>query len=142
MAIIDWHSRYVLSWKLSTTLDRRFCVEALNEAIAKYGTPEIFNSDQGVQFTSDEFTQILKDNKIKISMDGKGRALDNIFVERLWRTVKYENVYLKEYRTVRDCQEGLATFFDRYNNRREHQSLDYNYPSEIYFGEIVLKEAA
>jgi putative transposase len=142
VAIIDWHSRYVLSWKLSTTLDRRFCVEALNEAIAKHGIPEIFNSDQGVQFTSGEFTQILKDNEIKISMDGKGRALDNIFVERLWRTVKYENVYLKEYRTVRDCQEGLAAFFDRYNTRREHQSLDYNYPAEIYFGEIILKEAA
>ena len=142
VAIMDWHSRYVLSWKLSTTLDRRFCVEALNEALAQYGKPEIFNSDQGCQFTSDEFTQILKDNKIKISMDGKGRALDNIFIERLWRTVKYDNVYLKEYRTVRDCNDGLAEFFHRYNTRREHQSLDYNYPEEIYFGKIALKEAA
>lgn len=142
VAVIDWYSRYVLSWKLSTTLDRRFCVEALNEAIAKHGTPEIFNTDQGVQFTSDEFTQILKDNEIKISMDGKGRALDNVFVERLWRTVKYEDIYLKEYRTVRQCQKGLANFFERYNHRREHSSLDYNYPEEIYFGKIQLDKLA
>ena len=142
VAIIDWHSRYVLSWKLSTTLDRRFCIETLNEAIATYGTPEIFNSDQGVQFTSDEFTQILKDNEIKISMDGKGRALDNVFVERLWRTVKYDDIYLKEYRTVRDCQQGLSDFFNFYNYSREHQSLDYNYPEEIYFGKIVLTDKA
>ncbi len=142
VAIIDWHSRYVLSWKLSTTLDRRFCVEALNEAIAKHGTPEIFNSDQGVQFTSDEFTQILKDKDVRISMDGKGRALDNILVERLWRTVKHEDIYLKEYRTVRDCQEGLAAFFSRYNCSREHQSLDYNYPEEVYFGRVALTDKA
>lgn len=142
VAIIDWYSRYVLSWKLSTTLDRQFCIETLNEAIATYGTPEIFNSDQGSQFTSDEFTQILKDNEIKISMDGKGRALDNVFVERLWRTVKYEDVYLKEYRTVRDCHHGLTDFFKRYNCAREHQSLDYNYPEEIYFGKITLTDKA
>ncbi len=142
VAIIDWHSRYVLSWKLSTTLDRRFCIEALNEAIANYGTPEIFNSDQGVQFTSDDFTQILKDNEIKISMDGKGRALDNVFVERLWRTVKHEDVYINEYRTVRDCHQGLTDFFKRYNCLREHQSLDYNYPEEIYFGKITLTDKA
>lgn len=142
VAIIDWHSRYVLSWKLSTTLDRRFCIEALNEAISNYGTPEIFNSDQGSQFTSDDFTKILKDNKIKISMDGKGRALDNIFIERLWRTVKYDDIYLKEYRSVRDCHQGLSEFFDRYNCSREHQSLDYNYPEEVYRGRVILKERA
>lgn len=142
VAIIDWHSRYVLSWKLSTTVDRRFCIEALNEAIAQYGTPEIFNSDQGVQFTSDEFTQILKNSGIKISMDGKGRALDNVFVERLWRTVKYDDIYLKEYRTVRDCHRGLSAFFQRYNCSREHQSLDYNYPEEVYFGTITLTDKA
>ena len=141
-AIIDWHSRYVLSWRISTTLDRRFCIEALNEAMMKYGTPEIFNTDQGSQFTSEEFTGILKAAGIRISMDGKGRALDNIIIERLWRTVKYDEVYLNEYHTVQECKEGLGHFFDRYNNRREHQSLDYNYPSEIYFGEIALQKKA
>lgn len=141
-AIVDWHSRYVLSWRVSTTLDRRFCVDALNEAIAKHGKPEIFNTDQGSQYTSEEFTGILKTAGIKISMNGKGRALDNVFVERLWRTVKYEEVYLNSYENVLDCKEKLGRFFDRYNNRREHQSLDYNYPSEIYFGEIVLEKKA
>lgn len=141
-AIIDWYSRYVLSWKLSTTLDRRFCLEALQEALETYGQPEIFNTDQGCQYTSEEFTGILKAKQIKISMDGKGRALDNVFVERLWRTVKQEEVYLKGYRHVADCREGLRAYFDRYNHLREHQSLDYHYPAEIYFGDIVLKQAA
>jgi len=141
-AVIDWYSRYVLSWKLSTTLDRRFCIEALNEALEKHGQPEIFNTDQGCQYTSEEFTGILKSKQIKISMDGKGRALDNVFVERLWRTVKQEEVYLKGYRNIPECREGLKSYFDLYNNLREHQSLDYNYPSEIYFGEIELKKAA
>lgn len=141
-AVIDWYSRYVLSWRISTTLDRSFCIEALNEALEKHGQPEIFNTDQGSQYTSEEFTGILKSNQIKISMDGKGRALDNVFVERLWRTVKQEEVYLKGYRNVPECREGLSTYFDRYNNFREHQSLDYNYPAEIYFGNILLKEAA
>ena len=141
-AIIDWHSRYVLSWRISTTLDRRFCIDALNEAITKYGKPEIFNTDQGSQYTSEEFTGILKSADIKISMNGKGRALDNIFIERLWRTVKYEEVYLNSYQSVRECKGGLDNFFRRYNNLGEHQSLDYNYPSEIYFGEIELKKKA
>ena len=141
-AIMDWYSRYVLSWRISTTLDRGFCIEALNEALEKHGKPEIFNTDQGSQYTSEEFTGILKSKQIKISMDGKGRALDNVFVERLWRTVKQEEVYLKGYRNVSECREGLSTYFDRYNNLREHQSLDYNYPVEIYFGDILLKEAA
>ena len=140
-AVIDWYSRYVLSWRLSTMLDRGFCVDALNEALEKYGCPDIFNTDQGSQYTSEDFTGILKSKGIKISMDGKGRALDNVFVERLWRTVKQEEVYLKGYQNVSECREGLRAYFDRYNNIREHQSLDYNYPAEIYFGNIVLKEA-
>jgi len=141
-AIVDWYSRYVLAWRISTTLDRRFCIEALNEAMMKYGKPEIFNTDQGCQYTSEEFTDILKAAGIKISMNGKGRALDNIVVERLWRTVKYDEVYLNSYQDVRECKERLGNFFDRYNNLREHQSLDYNYPAEIYFGELELEKKA
>jgi len=141
-AVIDWYSRYVLSWRISRTLDRRFCIEALNEALEKHGQPEIFNTDQGCQYTSEEFTGILKSKQIKISMDGKGRALDNVFVERLWRTIKQEEVYLKGYRNVLECRKSLSHYFDLYNTLREHQSLDYNYPSEIYFGEIELKKAA
>ena len=141
-AIVDWYSRFVLSWRLSTTLDTRFCAEALLEALEKYGTPEIFNTDQGCQFTSAEFTGILESHGIAISMDGKGRALDNIFVERLWRTVKYDDVYLKGYTTVSECKAGLTKFFDRYNNRREHQSLEGNYPAEVYFGKVAINIAA
>ncbi len=136
-AVIDWYSRYVLSWRLSTTLEPTFCIEALKEAIDKYGKPEIFNTDQGSQFTSKDFIAVLKKNDITISMDGRGRALDNVFVERLWRTVKYENVYLKDYRSVSECNEGLREFFFRYNNHREHQSLDYQYPSQVYFGKTI-----
>jgi len=131
-AVIDWYSRYVLAWRLSTTLDAAFCVEALQEALAKYGKPEIFNTDQGSQCTSEEFTGVLQKYGIAISMDGRGRALDNVFVERLWRTVKYENVFLNDYGSVVECQKGLHAFFDRYNNRREHQSLDYQFPVEVY----------
>jgi len=134
-AVIDWYSRYVLSWRLSTTLEAAFCNEALEDALAKYGKPEIFNTDQGSQFTSIEFTGILQKHEIKISMDGRGRALDNVFVERLWRTVKYENIFLNDYRSVASCHAGLTAFFDRYNNRREHQSLDYKFPREVYFSE-------
>lgn len=141
-AVIDWHSRYVLSWRLSTTLDAAFCVEALQEAVEKYGKPEVFNTDQGCQFTSEDFTSVLESNGIAISMDGKGRALDNVFVERLWRTVKHEDIYLKDYGTVAECRTGLDVFFERYNNRREHQSLNYRYPSEVYFGKHVLVKAA
>jgi putative transposase len=142
-AVIDWYSRYVLSWRLSTTLDAAFCVEALEEALGKYGKPEIFNTDQGSQFTSDEFTGVLQKHGIVISMDGKGRALDNVFVERLWRTVKYENVFLNDYGSVAECQKGLKKFFDRYNNRREHQSLDYKFPAEVYLptGAAIRKAA-
>ena len=141
-AVIDWYSRFVLAWRISTTLDTRFCVEALNEALDKYGTPEIFNTDQGCQFTSTEFTGVLEAHGIQISMDGKGRALDNVFVERLWRTVKQEDIYLKEYKSVFDCKKGLELYFIRYNTIREHQSLEYNYPEEVYYGQIILDKAA
>jgi putative transposase len=141
-AIIDWYSRYVLAWRISTTMDTRFCAEALNEALEKYGAPEIFNTDQGSQFTSTEFTGILETCGIKISMDGKGRALDNVFVERLWRTVKQEDIYLNEYESVLACKKGLELYFQRYNTKREHQALEYNYPAEIYFGTVTLKVAA
>jgi putative transposase len=132
-AIIDWFSRYVLSWKLSNLLDTDFCIVALKEALVG-GNPEIFNTDQGVQFTSSDFTEILEERGIAISMDGKGRALDNIFVERLWRSVKYEEVYLKDYRTMQDAEEGLRNYFDYYNCDRPHQSLGYRCPHEVHFG--------
>jgi putative transposase len=141
-AIIDWYSRFVLAWRLSTSLDSAFCIEALNDALSKYGNPEIFNTDQGCQFTSTEFTGTLEKNGIRISMDGKGRALDNVFVERLWRTVKYEDVYLRDYENVTACRKGLACFFERYNTRREHQSLEYRFPAEVYFSGKALKAAA
>jgi len=141
-AIVDWHSRCVLSWRISTTLDRGFCIDALKEALSKYGRPEIFNTDQGSQYTSDEFTGILRDRGIRISMDGKGRWADNVIVERLWRTVKYDEVYLNSYQHVQECKDRIGRFFDYYNNRREHQSLDYNYPKEIYFKEIELTKKA
>lgn len=131
-AIIDWFSRYVVSWRLSNLLSTDFCLEALEEALTK-GKPEIFNMDQGAQFTSKEFTEFLESRGIKISMDGKGRALDNIFVERLWRSVKYEEVYLKEYKTVRDAEEGLRRYFKHYNYERPHQSLDYKTPHEVHY---------
>lgn len=142
IAVIDWYSRYVLSWRLSNTLDTSFCTEVLNEAIATYGKPEIFNTDQGSQFTSEDFIKILEDNSIDISMDGKGRALDNVFVERLWRTVKYEDIYIRGYRNQKECYIGLKNFFERYNFRREHSSLDYKYPAQIYLGEKVLEKVA
>lgn len=142
-AIIDWYSRYVLAWRLSTTLEPAFCTEALEEALAKYGKPEVFNTDQGSQFTCYDFISVLKKNKIKISMDGRGRALDNVFVERLWRTVKYENIYLKDYGSVLECHDGLKDFFHRYNNRREHQSLGYQFPAQVYFNKTIdAKKAA
>ena len=131
-AIIDWFSRYVLSWRLSNTLEPAFCVEALNEALAS-SKPEIFNTDQGSQYTSKDFITPLKDSGIKISMDSKGRALDNIFAERLWRTVKYEEVYIKAYQTARDAFQSLKKYFLFYNNQRLHQSLGYRTPAEVHF---------
>lgn len=141
VAIMDWFSRRVLSWRVSTTMDTSFCIEALEEAIEKYGCPEIFNTDQGSQFTSDDFTQVLKDNDIKISMDGKGRWVDNVFVERLWRSVKYEEVYLKAYDSVADAKSSLGQYFDFYNAQRRHQSLDKMTPDEVYYQDVA-KEAA
>jgi len=132
-AIMDWQSRYVLSWRLSNTLSTDFCVECLQDAL-QYGKPEIFNTDQGCQFTSEEFTRVLLDYQIKISMDGRGRCLDNIFVERLWRSVKYENVYLKGYQTIPGAEAGLREYFDFYNMERSHQSLDYSTPWQIFSG--------
>ena len=131
VAIMDLASRKVLSWKLSNTLDPSFCIEALEEAIRVYGTPEIFNTDQGSQFTSDDFTGILKSHTIKISMDGRGRWIDNVFIERLWRSVKYQDIYLKAYSSIGELREGLTTWFGRYDRRR-HQGLDNRTPDEVY----------
>jgi putative transposase len=133
VAVMDWFSRYVLSWRLSNTLDADFCVECLQAALS-YGSPEIFNSDQGSQFTSNDFTQVLLDNGVRISMDGRGRFYDNIFIERLWRTVKYGNIYVQEYQTITDVRIGLKEFFDFYNTERIHQSLKYQTPWEVYSG--------
>jgi len=130
-AVIDWHSRFVLSWRLSNTLDGRFCLDALDAAL-KGGRPEIFNTDQGSQFTAKAFTGRLKEEGIAISMDGRGRALDNVFVERLWRSLKYEEVYLKSYRSVREMETGLEGWFAFYNHDRPHQSLAYRTPAEAY----------
>lgn len=130
-AVIDWYSRYVLSWKLSNSLEMTFCIEAVLEALER-GKPEIFNTDQGAQYTSIEFTDILEKLGIKISMDGRGRALDNIFVERLWRTLKYENVYLNNYETMREAKEGIKEYFQFYNRERKHQGLGYKHPEEVY----------
>jgi putative transposase len=132
-AVMDWYSRYVVSWKASITLDAAFCVEALEEALT-IGTPLIFNTDQGSQFTSKDFTDVLKNHNITISMDGKGRVFDNIFIERLWRTVKYEEVYLKDYANVWEAIRGLQDFFRRYNEERLHSALGNRTPYEVYHG--------
>jgi putative transposase len=132
VVIMDWASRAVLVWRLSNTLSADFCVEALAEALARYGQPEIFNTDQGSQFTSDDFTGTLKDHGITISMDGKGRCMDNIFVERLWRSLKYEEVYLHAYATVAEAKAGIGAWLDFYNEERPHQSLGYRTPRQIY----------
>jgi putative transposase len=132
-AVMDWYSRYVVSWKVSLTLDAAFCVEALEEALA-IGTPDVFNTDQGSQFTSKDFTTVLKNHHIAISMDGKGRVFDNIFIERLWRTVKYEEVYLRDYANVREAIRGLSDFFRRYNEERPHSALGDQTPYEVYYG--------
>jgi putative transposase len=131
VAIIDWHSRYVVSWRLSNSMDKSFCVEALEDALA-HSKPGIFNTDQGSQFTSDSFTDVLKESQVAISMDGKGRFLDNIFVERLWRSLKYEEVYLKAYADIREARASIAEWIRFYNFERPHQALDYNTPWEVY----------
>lgn len=132
VAIIDWYSRKVLSWRLSNTMDAAFCVDALQDALSLYGAPEIFNSDQGSQFTSSAFTGLLKRHEVRVSMDGRGRAFDNIFVERLWRTVKYEDVYLRGYSSLGELTMGLSDYFQYYNVDRPHQSLGNRTPDEVY----------
>jgi putative transposase len=132
VAILDWYSRYVLAWELSNTLDASFCVEALKRALER-GHPEIFNSDQGAQFTCEEFLGVLEDAGVRISMDGRGRVFDNIFVERLWRSVKYEEVYLHDYETVDDARTGLERYFPFYNDERFHEALDYRTPSAVHW---------
>ena len=142
VAIMDWASRKVLAWRLSNTLDASFCVEALLEALERYGTPEIFNTDQGSQFTSDAFTGVLEDHDIKISMDGKGRWTDNVFIERLWWSVKYQDVYLKSYGSIAEVRQGLTEYFDFYNRRRRHQGLDRRTPDEVYWSTLPQKQVA
>ena len=139
--IMDWYSRKVLSWRLSNSLDSSFCVDALEEAIHRYGRPVIFNSDQGCQYTSEAFTDVLKDNDIDISMDGKGAWRDNVFVERLWRSVKYEEVYLNAYESMADAKQSLKKYFEFYNQRRKHQTLKAT-PDRVYDESIRLAEAA
>ncbi len=142
VAIIDWYSRKVLAWRLSNTLDSDFCVEALEEALQRFGTPEIFNTDQGAQFTSEAFTGMLKQAGVVISMDGKGRWIDNVFVERLWRSVKYEDVYLKAYESLPQARMGLGEYFDFFNSERRHQRLDRHTPNQVYRGEWAWPKAA
>ena len=141
VAVMDWASRKVLSWRLSNTMTTDFCTEALEEAITNYGRPEIFNTDQGAQFTSEQFTGILKANNIAISMDGKGRWMDNVFIERLWRSVKYEHVYLHSYDSIADLRQGLKTYFSFFNQERTHQSLARQTPDEVYFADRLRKAA-
>ena len=139
VAIIDWFSRRVLAWRVSTSLEPNFCVEALEEALTRYGCPEIFNTDQGSQFTAEAFISVLLALGIQISMDGKGRWLDNVFIERLWRSLKYEEVYLHAYDTVAAAREGIARYFDFFNNERPHEALGYQTPASFYNG---LREVA
>jgi putative transposase len=137
MAVIDWATRRVLSWRLSNTMTTDFCLEAVEEAIRLYGAPEIFNTDQGSQFTSEAFTNLLISNGIKISMDGKGRWVDNVFIERLWRSVKYEEVYLKAYASAEEARRGLGAYFNLYNTKRPHSSLNGKTPDEVYFQQVI-----
>jgi len=142
VAIIDVFSRRMLSFAISNSIDKNFCIETLSKALIKYGKPEIFNTDQGSQFTSNSFQGILKKHEIKISMVGKGRATDNIYIERLWRTLKYEEIYLKDYRTVKECRDSVKNYFDFYNRERFHQSLGYATPDEIYFRNLEKRKIA
>lgn len=138
VAIMDWYSRKVLSWRVSNSMDTPFCVEALKEALSRYGEPEIFNTDQGSQFTSTDFTKVFKGLKTKISMDGKGRWMDNVFIERLWRSIKYEEVYLKAYETARDARSGISEWFRFYNQERFHQGLNDMRPDEVYHQNLTV----
>ena len=142
VAILDWASRKVLSWRISNTLDTSFCVAALEEAMERFGKPEIFNTDQGSQFTSESFTEKLLNNGIQVSMDGKGRWLDNVFVERLWWSLKYEEVYLKAYDSVVEARRQIGTYFNFYNMNRRHQGLEDRFPDEVYWNTLPRNEAA
>jgi len=142
VAVIDWYSRKVLSWRLSNSMDTDFCIDALEEALGRYDCPEIFNTDQGAQFTSEAFTDVLKEAGIDISMDGKGRWVDNVFVERLWRSVKYEEVYLKAYETVAEARSGIGTYFQFYNSERRHQGMNRQTPDQVYAGNVEWPQAA
>jgi putative transposase len=137
-AVMDWHSRYVLAWEVSVTMEEGFCVSALQSALRRHGRPEIFNTDQGAQFTGQAFTGVLKEAQVTISMDGKGRAMDNIMVERLWRSVKYEEIYLKDYASVAELVAGLRAYFAFYNDERPHQSHDGLTPAQVYHGAAAL----
>ena len=141
-AVVDWYSRKVLSHRVSITMETGFCIEAVEEAIQRYGAPDIFNTDQGSQFTSSAFTGLLQQHGIRISMDGKGAWRDNVFVERLWKSVKYEEVYLKAYNTVSEAKAGLAKYFEFYNRRRPHSSLDRMTPEQFYFNSLPATQAA
>lgn len=140
--IMDWHSRRVLAWRVSNTLETEACVEALEEALGYYGAPEIFNTDQGAQYTSEAFTTMLKAQGVRISMDGKGRWVDNVFVERLWRSVKYEDVYLRAYDTPATLRAGLTSYFQFYNSARRHQTLNRQTPDAVYFADLKTKQVA
>jgi putative transposase len=141
-AVLDWASRRVLAWRLSISMNTDFCIEALQEAITRYGTPEIFNTDQGSQFTSLEFTEVLKAHAIQISMDGKGCWRDNVFIERLWKSVKYEEIYLYAYNAVSDARAGIEKYFSFYNQRRPHSEHGGDTPDSMYFGNLELSQAA
>lgn len=141
VAFLDWFSRMILSWRLSTTLEIEFVLEAAGEALTNYGNPDIENSDQGIQYTSERYTNIWKERGIQISMDSRGRAMDNIFTERFWRSLKYEEVYLNSYETVSEAIERIGAYMDFYNNERFHQAHNYKTPAEIYFGNLK-KEAS
>lgn len=141
-AVKDWYSKKVLSWELSNTADKYFCISALERALRLYGRPEIFNSDQGCQFTSPDFIKVLKDSDIKISMDGKGRALDNVVIERFWRTLKYDEVYLHEYKNMQEAQGRIDAFIKEYNSLRPHQTLSGRTPDSVYYSDMVQDKSA
>jgi putative transposase len=141
MAVLDWYSRHVVAWELSSTIESGFCIQAMSNAL-KNAIPEISNSDQGSQFTDHRFTGLLIQNAVRISMDGKGRCMDNIFTERLWRTVKYEEVYLKSYASIEEARINLSAYFQFYNSQRRHQSLDYKTPNEVYYKQQENKKSA
>ena len=142
VAVVDWYTRRTLAWKLSVTMDTHFCLEGVEEAIMRYGTPEIMNTDQGSQFTSQAFIGLMKENEIRISMDGKGSWRDNIFIERLWRSVKYEDIYLRAYDSVSEVKAGLNRYFNFYNSLRPHSSLDGKTPDQVYFNSLPQVKAA